>query len=739
DGKLTFINRYLLGLGGYEEENVIGRDFSEFLPEDQLQVALKMFEDAVNGIESPAAEMDFLKSDGSRITVGYKGTIVYDNEDIKGVRAIVRDMTLQKQMEEALKDSEEQFRTLFESSTDAVMLLDKEGFFDCNEATLYIFGLEHKNEFVGIHPSQLSPPTQADGEDSLTAANKKIDDAYEWGHNKFEWTHRRKSGEDFPAEVWLTAFELKGKKVLQATVRDLTERKKIETELEKHREDLETMVEETWKDLVVSEEKYRNLVERANDGIIIISDGMIIFANQKTTEMLGYEMEDIIGKDFTVFLPDEIKEMMFDFYRRRMEGEEIPGIYEVMLQKKDGALIPVEINAGIITYSGEPADLAFIRDLTVRKKAEAELRVSEERFRQVAETTGEWIWEVDADGLYTYASPVVNRILGYEPEEIVGKKHFYDFFVSDKRDELKEMAFEVFSRKDSFRNFINENIHKDGQIVYLETSGSPILDNDDKLIGYRGADTDITERKRAEEAPLLTQFTIDRSSESAFWMDNNANFFYVNESACESLGYSRAELLNMTVHDIDPNFGPDIWPQHWEEIKEKNSFTLESIHKRKDGSTFPVEITMNYIRYKDKEYNCAIVRDITERIKSEKALIESERFLSNIFSSIQDGLIVMNTDLRIVSTNATIERWFSHKMPIIGKTCNDLLFCEGKDECLCPSHDVIELDEPASRIIPRIGPDGEEIGWLELHSFPLHDSETGDLAGVIEYIRDITK
>ena len=131
-------------------------------------------------------------------------------------------------------------------------------------------------------------------------------------------------------------------------------------------------------------------------------------------------------------------------------------------------------------------------EITERKKAE-------ERFKQVAESAGEWIWEVDASGLYTYSSRVVEKILGYTREEIVGKKHFYDFFETDIMAQLKEEVFEVFHRKAVFKNFIYLNIHKNGYVVFLERSGTPVLDVRGNLLGYRGVDTDITERKLAEE------------------------------------------------------------------------------------------------------------------------------------------------------------------------------------------------------------------------------------------------
>jgi PAS domain S-box-containing protein len=133
------------------------------------------------------------------------------------------------------------------------------------------------------------------------------------------------------------------------------------------------------------------------------------------------------------------------------------------------------------------------------RQAQEALRKSEERFEQVAENAGDWIWEVNIEGLYTYSSPVVEKILGYRPEELVGKKYFYDFFASEMKEKLKKAAFGVFARKEGFRCLINPNMHKNGSIVILETTGTPIVDNKGNLCGYRGADRDITERKRAED------------------------------------------------------------------------------------------------------------------------------------------------------------------------------------------------------------------------------------------------
>jgi PAS domain S-box-containing protein len=131
-------------------------------------------------------------------------------------------------------------------------------------------------------------------------------------------------------------------------------------------------------------------------------------------------------------------------------------------------------------------------------KAEKDLIESEKRFRQVAETAQEWIWEVDVDGMLTYSSPVIENLLGYTPDEVVGKKHFYDFFSDEKFVESKKSALEIISKKKTFRNFENTNIHKNGTRVILSTSGGPVFDHKGNITGYRGVCEDITEFRRAQ-------------------------------------------------------------------------------------------------------------------------------------------------------------------------------------------------------------------------------------------------
>jgi PAS domain S-box-containing protein len=171
-------------------------------------------------------------------------------------------------VEDALRESETKYRTLFNSSGEAIMLLDGKGFFDCNPATLAMFHCETREEFCSKHPADLSPPFQPCGTDSITLANQHIARAVSQGSYRFEWMHARAaSGEPFPAEVLLTAIELDGKPVIQATVTDITERTRTSEELR------------------ASEERYRGLVDNLGIGVAVISPAMQVLAmNRRMTE-----------------------------------------------------------------------------------------------------------------------------------------------------------------------------------------------------------------------------------------------------------------------------------------------------------------------------------------------------------------------------------------------------------------------------------------------------------------------
>ena len=254
---------------------------------------------------------------------------------------------------EALRRSETKFHTLFDSTRDAVMLLDTKGFFDCNPAALTMFGCASREEFCSKHPADVSPLMQPDGTDSLTRANQGIATALKKGTDHFEWMHKRvDTDETFPAEVLLSAMELDGKPVLQAVVRDITERRR-------------------------TEDKVRQLsraVEQSPASIVITNPaGDMEYVNPKFIEVTGYTLAEVLGKNPRVLKSGEKSpEAYRELWETIAAGKEWSG--EFHNKKKNGELYwesasisPIRDRAGRVTHY-----VAVKEDITTRKQNEAE-------------------------------------------------------------------------------------------------------------------------------------------------------------------------------------------------------------------------------------------------------------------------------------------------------------------------------------------------------------------------------
>ena len=162
---------------------------------------------------------------------------------------------------------------------------------------------------------------------------------------------------------------------------------------------------------------------------------------------------------------------------------------------------------------------------------------------------------------------------------------------------------------------------------------------------------EVEKSKDEDKSAKLIQFAVNHTSDAAFWMGSDARFIYINEAACRLLGYSKKELLSMSVHDIDPLFPKDAWKDHWRELKERKSFSFLSKHKAKDGRMVPVEITVNYVKFDRKEYNCAFVRDLTEHKKIEQSLKDGEEKYRSLVESTNDSIYVVDRNYKYLFMN----------------------------------------------------------------------------------------
>ena len=253
-------------------------------------------------------------------------------------------------------------------------------------------------------------------------------------------------------------------------------------------------LEKAYSLLKVSEEKHRNIIETANEGIAIIdSKGIITYANKRLWDMLGYSTEESINKSAYDLVEDVAA------FKKKQE-ERSKGVndnYELKAVRKDGSKLWALANVkALFNEKGEyTGSLGMFTDITKRKEAEEKLRESEEKYRNIVETANEGIGVIDNEFKLTYVNKKLEEMIGYSTEELIGKSMW--FFLSEESKPIVSLIFER-----GLQNFENPKlkyIRKDGSYLWAQTNAKPIFDNDGKFMSITTMLTDITKQKEAEE------------------------------------------------------------------------------------------------------------------------------------------------------------------------------------------------------------------------------------------------
>ncbi|MGA9349133.1 MAG: PAS domain S-box protein [Anaerolineae bacterium] len=433
--------------------------------------------------------------------------------------------------------------------------------------------------------------------------------------------------------------------------REITERKRAEEALRE------------------SEEKYRNLVERANDGITVIQDTIVKYANPRLAEMWGGTVEEIIDTPFANHVhPDELPKVL-DRYQRRMAGEDVLLTYETVLRRKDGSKVYAELNAGVVTYQGKPADLVIVRDITERKQVEEILRQSEERYRNLFEGVPVGLYHIGPDGHFLDVNQTMMKMLGYPDKESLLAVTTVDLQLGvTPEDRQRRLA--LLERYGTMRDVeVQLRRHDDG-VIWGRSNFRAIRDAAGRVLYYEGSLEDITRRKRAEEAlqkahdeleirvqertaelakvnqALRAEITERKRAEEALKASEEryrslfegvpvglyrttweGQILDANSALVQMLGYpDRESLLALSATDVYVD--PEDRRREQSLLKQNGVVRdFEMQVRRRDGRPIWVRDTARATRDADGRvlYYEGSLEDITERKRSEQYLLRTER------------------------------------------------------------------------------------------------------------------
>lgn len=572
------------------------------------------------------------RKDGTHIDVEIASDFIYFSEK-KLVLCICRDITERKKDEEELKLAS----FSLENSSDAVFRMEKTGrIFYVNKASCELLGYSEE-ELLSKSVCDINPFFK---QYTWSKHWKKIKNKKTF---HIETSLKTKSGKMCPVDITSAYMDYKGKEYDCAFVRDLTENKKRE------------------KDLLESRGQLRTLLDTIPD-LVWLKDvnSKYLACNAEFEHLYGAEEEEIIGKADYDFVDKKVADFFVEMDRKAINAGNPIVFEEEVVYADDGHRVWLEtIKSPVHDENGQLIGVLGVgRNITQRKNAEDELKKASHSLENSSDAVA-WL---EKNGNVFFINKGVSNLVGYPREELLSMSIF-DFDKSI----TQEMWDEHWEKLCNEKTLLIETTipTKSGKICPVE-----VISN---YMNYEGKEydctfvRDLTERKKAEKGLKLACFSLENFSDAVFWTRSNGEFFFVNKSACSLLGYSKEELLNMSVTDISPELTLEKWNESWNQLKEKKSFTFQSMHLTKEKRLLPVEITINYMVYNGKEYNYAIVKDISERLKSENALSEEIHWRRLLMEESRDGMVILEGDGSVFETNRAFAEMLGYTVEEIQK------------------------------------------------------------------------
>lgn len=546
------------------------------------------------------------------------------------------DITEPEEAKKALQISKDKQEAVFNGSNDAITLLTRKGYFDCNPKTLEMFGMSNKKEFIESHPSDYSPAFQPDGQESFIKANAMIEIAFENGVNRFEWMHQRKNGNAFPCEVLLSAFNYGNERVLQATVHDITHRKLAE------------------KRLTESEALLASILETLPVAVFckdIKNDFKFSVWNKKAEGIFGLKAEECIGKsDYDFFSKKDA-----DWYRKNdQETIKMTGILDIPEEVVESSNKKVIVHTKKIIVrdmEGNPRFLLGVsEDITERKLAEKRLL----EYKHFFDNSADFSCIANTEGYFETLNQNFEKTLGYSENELL-ENQFLSFVHPDDIDStLKEI--EKLKTGTITTRFVNRYRKKDGSYLWFSWNTTPNQETG-KLYAIA---RDITEQKEAEEKIKKSEekyrSVVENAVDMIITFDRSSLITFANHLRP---GTRVEDVLGKSIYNLVPEAYRGHVKEKVEKVFEsKSPQSYELPGKHLDGSSAWYSANMGPVFSGDKVSGITLIlRDVTDRKKAEEkiqqSLKEKEVLLQEVHHRVKNNLQIMLSILNLQYANIT--------------------------------------------------------------------------------------
>ena len=785
DGKVIAWNRAIEDMTGVPASDMLGKgDFEYSIPfygtrrkilidllyEEDEQIRNQYYKSITRDGHGIIAETEVPELKKKPTMVWAKATPFYDNDgNVIGAIESIRDITDLKQYETTILEGKDRFQELTELLPQSVFEINTAGkILYANQRTFEMFGYPREelgdwaNIFNMLIPDELERAKK--GIQSLTGGAGEQGEVYMAVH---------KDGTTFPIQIFASPIiQDGGISGLRGIIIDLSEIRAAE---EKVRE---------------SRIIFKSLVENMPDGIFILDwEGSVLFANENVVELVGLPIgESGIGRNFFDFIIDDSLTTARYQLAKVKDGHPLLGDYRI--NTVSGEERWIEGRGRITSFQGRSAVLLIARDITDRKNtdelakshmnwnlryhqalldlARTDLTLFTPAVQHILETDAAllgvervsfWICDDDRKGI-TCRDLYTRSTNSHEERGHLDATGYPAYFhgIGEQRLITADNVREHFCTKELFEDYLMPhgitslmdvpiwlNGHVIGIVCHEHVGKQRTWSEKEQEFATSVADyislaIETSKRHQIEEilreSETTTGALLDATHEAAVLITQSGMILKINEVAAKWFHMNMDDIMETNLYQIiQEDYAAALKEQVSKAIQGgiPGSFEFTTGNRIIENSISPIRETDGKVR------KLAVFgRDVTSKKTYALALEERERFLNNIFSSIRDGISILDHEMRIIRVNPAIEGWYAHQMPLIGKKCYEAYHlrdepCEG-----CPSCETIATGQPRAETVPKIGPGGKIDGWFELYSFPLIDEKSGESKGVIEYARNIT-